>query len=192
MPGERRRLRGLAAALALAACAAAPASAETVLRVMTFNTWGGGANAGKPVDETAAAIRAAGADIVGIQETRQEAPDCSEESCPPAGESIAAKLAAALGFHYYDQSKSSDALWANAILSRYPIGAATPNDLGVEIDVEGRRVYVFNIHLTDYPYQPYQLTGIPYGSAPFLHTGPMRRARPRPRAAPASPCWPRT
>src|SRR5688572_25557922 len=102
LPGERSRLRGLAAALALAACAAAPASAETVLRVMTFNTWGAGANAGKPVDETAAVIRAAGADIVGIQETRQEAPDCSEESCPPASESIAAKLAAALGFHYYD------------------------------------------------------------------------------------------
>ena len=171
MPGEPSRLRGLAAALALAACAAAPASAETVLRVMTFNTWGAGANAGKPVDETAAVIRAAGADIVGIQETRQEALDCSEETCPPASASIAAKLAAALGFHYYDQSISNDALWANAILSRYPIGAATPNDLGVAIDVDGRRVYAFNIHLTDYPYQPYQLAGIPYGSAPFLRTG---------------------
>ncbi len=170
MRGERGRAHLLAVAAALAACASLPASAETVLRVMTFNTWGGGANEGKPVDETAAVIRAAGADIVGIQETRQEAPDCDEESCPPASESIAAKLAAALGFHHYDQAKSNDALWANAILSRYPIGAATPNDLGVAIDVDGRRVYAFNIHLTDYPYQPYQLVGIPYGSAPFLRT----------------------
>ena len=167
MRGEPARA---VAVLILAVFAAGPAGAETILRVMTFNTWGGGANEGKPVDETAAVIRAAGADIVGIQETRQEAPNCDEESCPPAGESIAAKLAAALGFHHYDQAKTNDALWANAILSRYPIGAATPNDLGVAIDVGGRRVYAFNIHLTDYPYQPYQLVGIPYGSAPFLRT----------------------
>jgi endonuclease/exonuclease/phosphatase family metal-dependent hydrolase len=163
--------RAAALALVLAAGAAGPVHADTSLTVMTFNVWGGGANEGKPVDETAAVIRAAGADIVGIQETRREAADCAEDSCPPAGESIAAKLAAALGFRYYDQAKSNDALWANAILSRYPIGAATPNDLGVEIDVDGRRVFAFNIHPTDYPYQPYQLFRIPYGPAPFLDTG---------------------
>lgn len=161
----------LALTLAALACAPLPARADTVLTVMTFNTWGGGANEGKPIDETAAVIRAAGADIVGIQETRQEAQSCSEESCPPASESAAAKLAAALGFHYYDQAKSNEALWANAILSRYPIGAATANDLGVVIDVEGRRVFAFNIHFTDFPYQPYQVVGIPYGDAPFLKTG---------------------
>lgn len=164
-------IRTLLFALSLAAFATQPARADTVLTVMTFNTWGGGANEGKSIDETAAVIRAAGADIVGIQETRQEAPACSEESCPPASESIAAKLAQALGFHYYDQAKTNDALWANAILSRYPIGAATPNDLGVAISVEGRRVFAFNIHLTDFPYQPYQIVGIPYGDAPFLKTG---------------------
>lgn len=158
-------------AVTLAAFAAQPAWAETRLTVMSFNVWGGGANQGKPVDETAAVIRAAGADIVGIQETRQEAPDCSEESCPPASESVAAKLAAALGFHYYDQAKANAALWANAILSRYPIGAATQNDLGVAIDVAGRRVFAFNVHFTDFPYQPYQVMGIPYGDAPYLHSG---------------------
>jgi len=164
-------MRTLIFALSLTAFAAPPARADTALTVMTFNTWGGGANEGKSIDETAAVIRAAGADIVGIQETRQEAPACSEESCPPASESIAAMLAQALGFHYYDQAKTNDALWANAILSRYPIGAATPNDLGVAIDVEGRRVFAFNIHFTDFPYQPYQIVGIPYGDAPFLKTG---------------------
>jgi len=164
-------IRTLLVSLSLAAFATLPGRADTVLTVMTFNTWGGGANEGKSIDETAAVIRAAGADIVGIQETRQEATSCSEESCPPASESIAAKLAAALGFHYYDQAKTNDALWANAILSRHPIGAATPNDLGVAIDVEGRRVFAFNIHFTDFPYQPYQIVGIPYGDAPFLKTG---------------------
>ncbi len=169
--GPRVRVHALAPDPARIACAPLPARADTVLTVMTFNTWGGGANEGKPIDETAAVIRAAGADIVGIQETRQEAPACSEESCPPASESVAAKLAAALGFHYYDQAKTNDALWANAILSRYPIGAATPNDLGVAIDVPGRRVFAFNIHFTDFPYQPYQVFGIPYGDAPYLKSG---------------------
>ncbi|MGE0213283.1 MAG: endonuclease/exonuclease/phosphatase family protein, partial [Parvibaculaceae bacterium] len=47
---------------------------------------------------------------------------------------------------------------------------ATPNDLGVPIDVNGRTVYAFNVHLDDSPYQPYQLLGIEYGAAPFIKT----------------------
>jgi len=166
-------IRYTALALFLAGCAPAPAPepAGTTLTVMSFNIWGGGTNEGKPVDDTVAVIRAAGADIVGIQEAQPESADCSEDDCPPAGVSVAAALATALGFHLYEQSATNDALWANAILSRYPIGAATPNDLGVAIDVEGRRVYAFNVHLTDFPYQPYQAMGIPYGDAPFVTTG---------------------
>ncbi len=61
----------------------------------------------------------------------------------------------------------NEALWANAILSRYPIGPATPNDLGVTITVEGRQLAVFNIHLDDAPYQPYQLLNIEYGRFPI-------------------------
>ncbi|MGQ3211431.1 MAG: endonuclease/exonuclease/phosphatase family protein [Shinella sp.] len=147
-----------------------PAQA-TDLTVMTFNIWGGGANADKPVDETVAVIKAVNPDIIGMQETRVEPENCTAESCAAAGESVAAKIAEKLGYHYYDQKKSNVALWANAVLSRYPIGKATSNDLGVEIDVEGRKVAVFNIHLTDYPYQPYQLLNIEYGAAPYLKTG---------------------
>jgi hypothetical protein len=77
-------------------------------------------------------------------------------------------VAEALGFYYYDQTQVNNALWANAVISRYPIGAATKNDLGVAIDVGGRTVYAYNIHLTDFPYQPYQLLDIEYGDAPFL------------------------
>lgn len=167
----RRTLGRVALLLLLAGCATPSARADSVLTVMTFNVWGGGANEGRSIADTAAVIRAAGADIVGIQETRPESPQCDADSCPPAGESIAAQLAAALGFHYHDQVATNGALWANAILSRYPIGAATPHDLGVAIDLGGRRVYAFNIHLTDYPYQPYQLLHIPYGDAAFLSTG---------------------
>ena len=140
------------------------------LTVMSFNVWGGGGNEEKDVSETAAVIRKVGADVIGIQETRPEPDVCDADDCVPTGPSIARELARSLGFFYYEQSKTNPALWANAILSRYPIGKATDNDLGVAIDVDGRRVYAFNVHLTDYPYQPYQLLGIDYGPAPFLKT----------------------
>ena len=146
------------------------ADPTTELTVMSFNIWGGGANDEKDVSETADVIRAAGADIIGIQETKPEPDVCDADDCVPTGPSVAKDLAKALGFHYYDQSKTNPALWANAIISRYPIGKATENDLGAEIDVNGRKVYAFNIHLTDYPYQPYQLLNIEYGPAPFLKT----------------------
>jgi exodeoxyribonuclease-3 len=160
--------RSLLAALLVAA--GASAAQATDLTVMSFNVWGGGANEQKPVDETVAVIKAVNPDIIGIQETRLESDPCTADVCPAAGDSVAPKLAAALGYHYYDQTKQNDALWANAILSRYPIGKATPNDTGVEIMVDGRKVQVFNIHLDDSPYQPYQLLDIEYGDAPFLKT----------------------
>ncbi len=56
------------------------------------------------------------------------------------------------------------------MISRFPIGPASPNDLGVPIDVDGTTVWLFNIHLDDEPYQPYQLLGIEYGPAPFIKT----------------------
>ncbi len=40
----------------------------------------------------------------------------------------------------------------------------------MKLDVDGRSVYAFNIHLDDSPYQPYQLLDIDYGGAPFIDT----------------------
>ncbi len=165
-----RLLSAMLISTALAGAPALAADAPTELTVMSFNIWGGGANEEKDVSETAAVIRAAGADIIGIQETKPEPDVCDADDCVPTGPSVARELAKALGFHYYDQTKTNPALWANAIISRYPIGKPTDNDLGAEIDVNGRKVYAFNIHLTDFPYQPYQLLGIDYGPAPFLKT----------------------
>ena len=61
------------------------ASAGTRLSVMTFNAWGGGLNDGTSTEQTIAAIRAGGADIVGMQETRAESVPCNGDDCPPAG-----------------------------------------------------------------------------------------------------------
>ena len=158
------------AALAIAGCNSSPEDEETTLTVMSFNIWGGGANEDKPVDETVAAIKAVDPDIVGIQETQLEGPKCTANSCPPLGDSVAPEIADALGYELYEQKTTNDALWANAILSRYEISDPTPNDLGVKIDADGQEVYAFNIHLDDAPYQPYQLLDIPYGHAPFIDT----------------------
>lgn len=156
-----------AAALALIA---GGAQAQTKLRIMSFNVWGGGQNEGKGVEETVAAIKAAGADIIGMQETRLESDPCTAESCPATGPSVAKAIAEQLGYYYYDQTQENVALWANAVISRYPIGKATEHELGVPIDVNGTTVWAFNIHHDDEPYQPYQLLGIEYGPAPFIKT----------------------
>lgn len=140
------------------------------LRVMTYNIWGGGGNEGKSINETVTVIQTVQADIVGVQETRLEGETCDADNCPPIGESVAAAIAESLGFHYFDQATNNSALWANAVISRYPILHATKNDLGVAIDVQGQIVFAYNIHLTDFPYQPYQLLNITYGPAPFLST----------------------
>jgi len=149
---------------------ATPSAAGTQLTLLTFNTWGGGMNAGKSIDETLAVLRASDADLVGLQEVRAESSSCTVTECPPGDLSIAAPLAAALGMQLHEQRGDENVVWACAVLSRYPILRATPNDLGVVVDVDGRRVAVFNIHPTDFPYQPYQLLNIPYGDAPFLDT----------------------
>jgi len=160
-------MRRLAALLTL--LSAAPAGAET-LTVMSFNIWGGGGNEGKDISQTVAAIRASGADVVGVQETRLEGEACTADACPPTGASVAAAIAAALGWHVHDQTAENPALWANAVISRYPIGAVSANDLGVQLDVNGTPVWLFNIHHDDEPYQPYQVLGIEYGPAPFVKT----------------------
>jgi exodeoxyribonuclease III len=160
-------LAGLAAVFLQAA---APLSAETRLTLLSFNAWGAGLNEGKPIDETVAVLRAADADLVGLQETRAEGAACTAADCPPGARSVAPELAAALGMRGHLQQGDEHVVWANAILSRFPIAGATPNGLGVVVEVEGRRIAVFNVHATDFPYQPYQLLGISYGDAPFLHT----------------------
>lgn len=162
-------MRAAQAVLPALLALSAPAPAADLV-VMSYNTWGAGGNEGKDVAETVAVIRAAGADIVGLQETRLEPEDCTAESCAAVGESAARAIAEALGWHWHDQTAGNEALWANAVISRFPIGAESPNGLGVEIDVEGRKVWLFNIHLDDEPYQPYQLLGIEYGPAPFIST----------------------
>lgn len=161
----RRLLRRISMLLLL--CVASSARAGTVLNVMSFNAWGAGRNEGKSIDEAVAVIRASGADIVALLETRAEPADCGRV-CPPTGPSVAQSMAEALGFHVHEQHGAPELQWASAVLSRHPIVAELAGGLGVEVDVDGQQVHVYTAHFADWPYQPFQLLGIEYYGAPFL------------------------
>lgn len=93
----------------------------TTVVVMSFNVWGAGGNQDKSIDEDLAVIKAVNPDIIGIQETRAKGENCEAENCVAAGSSVASEIAHTLGYYFYDQSANNDALWSNAILSKYPV-----------------------------------------------------------------------
>ena len=114
---------------------------ESTLRVMSYNIHRGGVVLLKqPLSQTAKVIRIAKADIVGIQETRSPRGDTLED------------LAKLLGWNH-DMGKGSN------ILTRYEIVDSLYKGVKVKLD-SGRHAYVFNVHLSSHPYQPYQLLKI--------------------------------
>ena len=150
---------------------AVPAHAdEQKLTLLSMNMWGAGANAQKSIDETVAVMKASGADIIGAQETVPEPDPCTADVCAATNESRAKGIASALGYFYHEFKHNTENHWADAVFSKYPIGKETPNGVGVEIDVNGRKVVAYSMNLDDAPYQPYQLLNIEYGNAPFLKT----------------------
>ena len=111
------------------------------IRVMSYNIHRGGVVMLKqPLSQTAKAIQLAKADIVGIQETRSPRGDKLED------------LAKLLGWNH-DMGKGSK------ILTRYEIVESLYKGVKVKLD-SGRHAYIFNVHLSSHPYQPYQLLKI--------------------------------
>jgi len=130
--------------LAVASAFAPTLHAETQMkniRVMSYNIHRGGVVMLKqPLSQTAKAIRLAKADVVGIQETRSPRGDTLED------------LAKLLGWNH-DMGKGSN------ILTRYEIVESLYKGVKVKMN-SGRYAYVFNVHLSSHPYQPYQLLKI--------------------------------
>ncbi len=126
----------LLASIALSLGSTASAALDAV-SVMTFNVWAGeDSQAGR--NKLAEIIQASGADIIGAQEL---------------GNSAGISIAAALGFHYHQQSGGDI-----QVISRYPIVGQSPGNLGVRIALSpGQEAWLFNAHLSPYPYQPYDL-----------------------------------
>jgi endonuclease/exonuclease/phosphatase family metal-dependent hydrolase len=133
---------------ALCAASAAPApTASTTLRVMSFNIFYGGdelnlqtrqfcrdpAGCPETLDQVAAAIRASGADVVGLQEPTMNTRTIAEK----------------LGWNYSERT---------SYMSRFPI-IDPPGANGLYVFVEpgpGRVVAVANVHLPSDPYGPYE------------------------------------
>jgi exodeoxyribonuclease-3 len=128
------------------------------VRVMSFNIWVGGESGKQPLAQTAEVIRAARADVVGLQEANGEEKGGVR---PNNGR----KVAEMMGWNYFDQGEGT------GVMSRHPIVTNTPNKWGVLVRLPtGREVWMFNAHLMHAPYQPYQLLKIPYGDGRFIST----------------------
>jgi len=123
-----RRLAALGSLLALLLLAG-PAAAEP-LTVMTFNVWYGGVQVEQ--ERIGQAIRAAGADVVGVQEP--------EGNLRP--------IADAAGMAYTDETLH--------LISRYPIFAVERGGIrfGYVAVGPGRVVAIGNVHLPSSPYGP--------------------------------------
>ncbi|AXT49872.1 T9SS C-terminal target domain-containing protein [Aquimarina sp. BL5] len=113
----------------IACCFFSVIEAQTSIKVMTFNKLFTTSNS-----SVLNVVRSSGADVIGIQESY----------------GAARSIANSLGFYYHNISSSE------AVVSRYPI--TSTNASGVQITLpNGLEVYVFNAHLTSYPYQPYDI-----------------------------------
>ena len=133
------------------AAAAGPARA---VRVLTYNLhFGFDVRGWSDLEATARAIEATGADVVGLQEV-------SRGWYVNGSTDMLGWLQRRLRMPYVRFAGASDAIWGNAVLSRYPIvgGEVVPlprggvplrrNALRVELDLgAGRRLQVFVTHL---------------------------------------------
>jgi endonuclease/exonuclease/phosphatase family metal-dependent hydrolase len=131
------------------------ASAETELRVLSFNIWIGGGNS---IPETLEVIKKTGADIVGIQESFKH------------GKNTALAFAGELGWSAHNDKARKGG--STTIISRFPIVALSKNKIGAKLKLgENRFVWMFDIHLPPNPYEPYLLYGMEKeGYGPTLKT----------------------
>jgi endonuclease/exonuclease/phosphatase family metal-dependent hydrolase len=126
---------------------------KTEVKVMSFNIWmGGGASVGK----TAEVMANSGADMIGVQESLS------------GKVNMAVHIADSLGWYSYAKGSGKE---SETILSRYAIVDTSSVGYGVKIQLDERHyVWMFNVHLFHWPYQPYQLNGVEYGGAHTLDT----------------------
>ncbi|MCX7889301.1 MAG: endonuclease/exonuclease/phosphatase family protein [Rhodobacteraceae bacterium] len=137
----------VALALSIALTGAPRAEDAIALRIMTYNIWYGGAQVS--LERTVAAIRAADADIVGLQE--------------PDG--MTAVIAARAGYPYVDLRRhiiSRVPLFDSKLGERTGTGQSVYSLAGLDSDAAhawalvapGKVVAVANVHLTSDPYGP--------------------------------------
>ena len=113
------------------------------LKIMTFNIWVDGAGVNAGLQKVFNEIQSANADVVLLQEA----------------DGIALSIAAYLDWHVYNSSSST------AIISSYPITEIFQNQsfnnlIGARIQISSnpiKDIIVWSIHLSPYPYGPYEI-----------------------------------
>ena len=109
-------------------------NASEKIKILSFNTW--------HVDDTdegiktiANIVKASKADIIGFQELTD-----------------ATKIAKELNYHLLNEGHNRQ------LISKFPIVQTSPNKLGIKIKLpSNNNLWIFNVHLPAYPYQPYDL-----------------------------------
>ena len=106
------------------------------IKVMTYNILYSTSN-----EKTVAVLRETAADIIGMQEVS-------------TGRLV--ELAQTLNYHYYSFPKTTANMSDDdtGILSRFPITRILTNGVVVKVN-PGLEVAIFTVHLSPYPYQPY-------------------------------------
>ncbi|KAG0212969.1 hypothetical protein BGX33_003241 [Mortierella sp. NVP41] len=111
-------------------------AAGVELRIMSFNIWNGGLSGGFPIERTAQAILASGADVVGLQE-------CSTVPVNGRRRYMLPELIKHLpGWYYSDQKLRSTSEGPRnpwGVVSKFPIVNTTELGFGVKIQLNNHR-----------------------------------------------------
>ena len=107
-------------------------------------------------------IKSTNPDILGIQETNCINEVTNEYTDIKLYDSIASTLN-----YFYQTNKKLHTV----VFSKFPIIYVSDLYKGIVVKQnENTFISLFNIHLTDEPYQPYQINKVPYGDYPFIET----------------------
>lgn len=104
-------------------------------------------------------VKSINSDILGIQEINCHNEITNEYTNIYLYEQIAKEMK-----YFYEFNQTTHTV----IFSKMPIIDVSPIFKGIIIKINDASIGIFNIHLTDEPYQPYQIAKIPYGDYPFI------------------------
>ncbi|ORZ14258.1 Endonuclease/exonuclease/phosphatase [Lobosporangium transversale] len=145
------------------------------LRIMSFNIWNGGLSSGHPIEQTANAILASGADVVGLQE-------CSTVILSSGSRRyMLPELMKHLpGWYYSDQKLLPSSTGPRnpwGIVSKFPIVNTTEKGFGVKIQLNNPRHPEFEppyLAFSENKYPPIERPHLPFNSSAVQHSANTR------------------
>jgi len=130
-----------------------------LLKIMTFNISAETLCLNNNYKNIIEIIKNINPDILGIQETK-----CHDEIKNIYTDIKLYDLISKESGYYYEFNDKTHTV----IFSKYKIIDSSTMYKGIIIKIKNNYIGIFNIHLTDEPYQPFQILNIPYGDYPFI------------------------